>query len=64
MGAFRQRINADQLAIRLRADGYRPVIRTAGEFLLVTVGSFPSRSGAERLAAQLRARRYDALVIP
>jgi N-acetylmuramoyl-L-alanine amidase len=64
VGAFRQSINADQLVVRLREDGYQPVIRRAGGLYVVQIGSFTDRAAAERLASRLRARRYDALVLP
>ncbi|HXF82823.1 MAG TPA: SPOR domain-containing protein, partial [bacterium] len=64
VGAFRRQINVDEVVLRLRADGYRPVVRRAGDLQIVSVGSFTSRAAAQRLAAELRAKRYDALVVP
>lgn len=64
VGAFRQPINADQLVIRLREDGYQPVVRTVGGLRVVQIGSFTNRAAAERLVRELRAKRYDALVVP
>jgi cell division septation protein DedD len=35
-----------------------------GDLQVVSVGAFTSRAAAQRLAAELRAKRYDALVVP
>lgn len=64
LGAFRMRANADELIFRLRRDGYQPSIRTSRGLMFVRIGSFKTRAGAERLAGELRAKRYDVLVVP
>jgi cell division septation protein DedD len=64
LGVYRMRANADDLVFRLRRDGYQPTVRTSRGLFFVQIGSFTTRSAARRLADDLRAKRYDVLVVP
>jgi len=64
LGVYRMRANADDLVFRLRRDGYQPTVRTSRELFFVQIGSFATRSAAQRLADDLRAKRYDVFVVP
>ncbi len=63
VGAFRQRENATAQAARLARDGFVAEIRRSGILYVVLVGPPRPRADADRLAARLRERGYDALVI-
>jgi cell division septation protein DedD len=62
-GAFRNAAYADDLARQLRADGYHVTI-VKQELIRVWVGPAMSRAAAERLAANLRANGFEALLAP
>lgn len=64
LGVYRTRANADDLLFRLRRDGYQPTVRISRGLFFVQIGSFTTRSAAQRLADDLRAKRYDVLVVP
>ncbi|MDR7507122.1 MAG: SPOR domain-containing protein [Armatimonadota bacterium] len=62
-GAFRQRANAVAQVGRLARDGFQAEIRRSGILYVVVVGPPHSREDADLLAARLRERGYDALVV-
>lgn len=64
LGVYRQRANADELVGRLRGDGFQPTVRTSRGRLFVEIRSLKTRAAAEQLAAQLRAKRYNVVVVP
>lgn len=62
VGAFRQPEYARDLVQRLQRDGFRAEMTQSGRLTLVLLGRFRVRADAERFAAHLKARRYDAFV--
>lgn len=64
VGAFSRRQSAEDIARRLRDDGYSGVEITRGNGVhRVRVGRFLKRSDADLTARALRRRGYDALVV-
>lgn len=64
LGVYRRQASADALVARLRSDGYQPSIRISRGLFFVQIDSLKSRSAAQRLADDLRAKRYDVFVVP
>lgn len=63
VGAFEQRQDAEALVLRLKSLGYA-VTLTDGPPYRVWVGGYLDRATAERLAAYLHARGFDAVLTP
>jgi cell division septation protein DedD len=63
-GAYTIRQNADARTAALRGDGFSPYIVKEGRLFKVFTGAFRDRAGAERLAAQMRAKGYEAIIVP
>jgi rare lipoprotein A len=64
VGAFREVGRARDLADRLRDDFPEVEVRSDAVWSRVQVGSFASRFEAQRLAAELAARGFPAVVVP
>jgi cell division septation protein DedD len=62
-GAFKNRAYAADLVRQLRAQGYGGTL-VEGPFIRVWVGPPTSREAAERLAAQLRVKGFEAFLSP
>jgi phage replication-related protein YjqB (UPF0714/DUF867 family) len=63
VGAFVQRQDAEALVLRLKSLGYA-VTLTEGPPYRVWVGGYLDRSTAEKLAAYLHVRGFDAVLTP
>lgn len=62
VGAFRLRANAEVLVKQLGRDGFRASIRQTSDLYKVQVGPLHDRKDANRLAKELKAKRYDVFV--
>lgn len=62
-GLFRNRANADAMAVKLRNMGYPVAIETSGEFYAVKVGEYDDLEDATELEQKLRRMGYDTLIV-
>lgn len=63
VGAFRVKENSDALIEELKSRGYEPyVVETASALRIVRVGRFAEREEAQRIAAELKRGKMDAVV--
>jgi cell division protein FtsN len=63
VGAFRNRVNADNLAAALRREGFAANV-APGALFRVVVGPYASQDLARHAAARLHGLGYPAIVIP
>lgn len=62
-GLFRNKANAEAMAIKLRNMGYTVAVETAGEFYAVKVGEYDDLEDATELEQKLRRMGYDTLIV-
>ena len=62
-GLFRNKENAEVMAIKLRNMGYPVAVETAGEFYAVKVGEYDDLEDATELEQKLRRMGYDTLIV-
>ena len=63
VGAFRERANAELMALRIQNEGFYPFITTGNDNLLrVQVGAFRYRQNAETLRIRLQELGFEAFV--
>lgn len=62
VGAFKNRQNADNLANKLKTDGYDTYVVVADGFYKVQTGAFKNRQNADNLANKLKKAGYDVYV--
>ncbi len=63
-GAFRDKVNADALRQRLRADGYADAyVKAADGYYKVQAGAFRSLANADRLSAELEEKGYETYIV-
>lgn len=61
-GAFKEKKNADDLAARLRKDGYTPYVFQDNGLYKVQVGAFERKQNADALVSKLRNDKYDTFI--
>lgn len=61
-GAFNEKKNADDLAARLRKDGYSPYVFQENGLYKVQVGAFERKQNADALVSKLRNDKYDTFI--
>lgn len=54
--------DADRIATKLRANGFKPAVLPEGDGYVVQLGAFKDRRGADSVAEQLRAKGFDPVV--
>jgi len=61
-GAFKNRSNADRLAVELKGKGFDTYIVQADGLFKVQVGAYSVKSNADAMAARLKAAGYDTYI--
>lgn len=61
-GAFKQKANADKLAVKLKAAGFDTYIVIANSLYKVQVGAYSVKVNADNMAAKLKAAGYDTYI--
>ncbi|MGH2373568.1 MAG: SPOR domain-containing protein [bacterium] len=64
VGAFSSKQNADARVASLREAGFSPYVVKERGLFKVRVGAFRARGSAVELAERLRAKGFDAIIVP
>ncbi|HHU60713.1 MAG: SPOR domain-containing protein [Bacillota bacterium] len=62
VGAFSEKVNADNLAKRLKDDGYECLV-TPGPPYRVQTGAFSSEGNAKNLMDELKSKGFEAIIV-
>jgi N-acetylmuramoyl-L-alanine amidase len=62
VGAFKEQKNADDLATKLRSDGYTPYVYQDNGLYKVQVGAFEKKQNADSLVSKLRNDGYETFI--